>query len=172
MIPLSRVQLLKELDDIRKVCEMPKLYLADYFSELRNQTDMEIVPKHLKETNPEKKTKLSNLWQTLIDKIDQYEKKFLSFKDQNVFLATLQKIDSLQEILNKSENIKSAKDLNELGEEIFNEKLNILKHLFQNETIALTKIGQINHFQLIIINDEYLDLQTFNNGYLYFIFLK
>ena len=57
MITLTKELLLKDLDEVRKVCETPKLYLSNYFDELRNKIDMEIVPKLLKLKDEEKKKK-------------------------------------------------------------------------------------------------------------------
>ena len=166
MISFRRDQLLKELDQVRKVCAMPKLYLANYFADLRDQIDIQIVPKHLKETNQQKKAELSDLWQNMIDKIDQYEKSLLNIKNQTVFISTIQKLESLEEKLEKCEQLKTDQELNEIEQEILYEELIVLKHLFQNKTIALTEFSQKNDLKLILINDEFLDLREFNQGYI------
>ena len=43
MAEIKKQQMLQKLVELKLIIEMPKLYLANYFQELRNNVDKEIV---------------------------------------------------------------------------------------------------------------------------------
>jgi hypothetical protein len=55
------------LDKLKRITELPDLYLADYFDTLRNRVDKECATKQLKLKNDHaKKKELEELWQRMI----------------------------------------------------------------------------------------------------------
>ena len=56
-------QVLKEIEELKQNLEFPNLYLANYFFELRNEVDKEILSKQIKlEDDDENKQKLNEIW--------------------------------------------------------------------------------------------------------------
>ena len=73
MNELGIENLLNRKKRLTEICEIPKLYLANYFSDLRRDIDFEIVQK--KEPN---NRKLNELWLEIIKKIDSFEKECIN----------------------------------------------------------------------------------------------
>ena len=54
------------------------LYLANYFSELKAIVDLNFALKQLNEKDAEKKSKLTEIWQQMIQTIALFEKECIS----------------------------------------------------------------------------------------------
>ena len=82
MNEIKQEELVKNLNDLKKIIEFPQLYLANYFAELRNEVSTEINTKKakLKDGDEEKKQKLNEIWRKLIEKLDILEKQFINNK--------------------------------------------------------------------------------------------
>jgi hypothetical protein len=66
-------EMLKKLEDLNRIAELPALYIADYFIDLRNEVDLFAVSKllNLKNTDQQQeKNDLNEKWQQIISKID------------------------------------------------------------------------------------------------------
>ena len=177
---LTREVLQVELENLNFLSECPNLYLANHFSDLRARVDIEVATKQ--QTNPEKKEELTEIWQKMIAKIDFYETKYTSIhkKRKTEQTTTTKRLEEIKTMLiDHDSNI----DLEAIKKEIYNEENNILKHLFENQTIALVQsedqICQQNNsndsdwtddeelisLKLIILNDEFLNHKAINLTY-------
>ena len=163
MNELGVKNLLNKKERLTEICETPKLYLANYFSDLRRDIDLEIVQK--KEPN---NRKLNEFWLEIINKIDSFEKECINNikLNRSEIRQSLNQIDCL--IQSKQPNLEK------INEFIQNEQENILKQLFYNRTIIFK---QNNHFKndfgeklingkLLIINDEFINLEAVKEKYL------
>ncbi len=72
--------LLTELNELREIVEFPRLYLINYFIDLKNQVDKQFALKQFREQNIETNQKLSKTWQKMISFIDLFEKECLNQK--------------------------------------------------------------------------------------------
>ena len=63
-----------ELNELREIVESPRLYLINYFIDLKNRVDKPFVLKQIREQNNKTNQKLSKNWQKMIDFIDLFEK--------------------------------------------------------------------------------------------------
>ena len=174
MSETSRDALKTELQRVMQICEMPRLYLADYFMELRNRVDKQIVSKQMQTQIEEKQKELLKLvWTETIEKIELFERKCNNLvnktKIKDKALADIQDRLNLIEILLEDE---SARDLREFQLAIQTEEKNLLKYLFQNKTIVLLNSKMFfnrsenkNLFdnKLIIVNDDYISHKAFLN---------
>ena len=91
---LSKDQLLKQLADLKQIVESPKFYLANYFSDLRNNVDKQIVLNQAK--NDANQEKLQKLWEQMIEKIDLFEKQYINNRLVNI-VAIKQKLNLINE---------------------------------------------------------------------------
>jgi hypothetical protein len=162
MNELGYINLLNKKERLTEICETPKLYLANYFSDLRRDIDLEIVQK--KEPNNKK---LNQLWLEIIKKIDSFENECINNikLNRSEIRASLNQIECL--IQSKQPNLEK------INEFIQNEQENILKQLFRNRTIIFK---QNNHIikdfreklingKLLIVNDEFINAEAVKEKY-------
>jgi Leucine-rich repeat (LRR) protein len=149
-----------DLNKLKQICQIPKLYLANYFSDLRRDIDLEFSKK-LQINNHE-----LSIWNSMIDKINSFEQECISNINLNAkqqeFIQTLDSIhDSIQ---------KNDSNHDEKKKLIQNEEINILKYLFKNKSIAYT------NNKLIIISDAFIfdtsNEKVLNNSLIKLIQLK
>ena len=76
MTETRKQEMLKKLEDLKMIVVIPKLYLANYFQELRNNVDKQMFPKQILHynDNEEMKNELNQIWVEMISKIDSFEK--------------------------------------------------------------------------------------------------
>ena len=161
MSETNKDKLHKSIQNLRQILELPKLYLADYFIDLRNKVDKAIVFKLFSFQNEEeKKNRLNETWQLIIQKINLFEKKSV----QN---PKIQNAKSIHERLNSIETILANErdhNLEGIEEEIQLTEFSIRKQLFRNKTIAFVDVSsvcdeanrQLIDYKLAIVNDHFI----------------
>ena len=153
MAEIARDRSRKELEDLKQIYEMPRLYLANFFSDLRNQVDFQIVSK---QSNIENIHELNRVWLEIIKKINSFENKCANKKigDEPALKKRLETLDN--ELNNEFKTNISVG--------IQNEQELLLKKLFKNKTIAFidckgfldgSNRNIIDH-KLVIIDDEFI----------------
>ena len=156
---MAREKLLKDLDELKQKATIPNLFLANYFIRLRNDVDKEIAPKQLiLKNDDQKKNELNELWQKFIAKIDSFEKKCL--RKRFNLEVNIERLNAIETMLKSKEAVYNLK---EAEEEISNEEINLMKNLFQNKTIFLTKADDkkiITNVKLVLLNDEFISEQS------------
>ena len=165
MDEITPEQLLKELEHLKDKIELPELYLANYFTELRSKVDEECLTKQIQyENDEEKKLKLNKIWKELIDRIDSFEKQLIE-NQINFDQQTLERHDSIK---TKLSNNELEIDLETIKKEINDIETNYLAELFQNKTIdfALQCVDKIEknknskdnliNGKIIVLNDVFI----------------
>ena len=72
---ITKEKFLKDLNELKDALEYPKLFMANYFNDLRNDVDIAFAPKQLEFLHDqEKKKQIDDLWQQMINRIDTFEK--------------------------------------------------------------------------------------------------
>lgn len=153
----------RAIEELRIMQQHPKFYLANYFSDLKREIDLEFIPvneNYLEIINMIEKTEM-----------DSYNnaKKFNTFENQ---------IDFIEQQLDNNNN-NSNSHLNDLLRSIDEIRYKIEKCLHSNKTIIFLKnwVIQWNSINrrwdektfLLIINDEYLRKNTLlDNDFEYF----
>ena len=128
MDEIKKEELLKQIKDLKQINELPELFIANYFSDLRNKADKEIVSKQINlKVEDEKFKKLNEIWKELISKIDSNEHHYIN----NKFEINIETIKTIETMLNNQQNI----NMQEIKDAIDNEEYHLLKKLFQNKTI-------------------------------------
>ena len=144
---MEKINAFKNFDELKSIFYNPKLFLADYFIDLRTQVDLVFCLKR----------NMANEWLEIIERINSFEKKTYNNTSLiQIFLSNMQLIEIKLKSID-SDHIKIIQQIKEI-------KYNIEKILFSNKTIAFIKDfrNEKNNF-LIIINDEYLS----NNALFY-----
>ena len=131
-------KLQKELEKLKSIVNNPKLYLINYFCNLKQDVCL---------TKIKQLEKNANKYLEIINKIELFEQDCLnSIKSFSVFK---EEIENFNEI-----NMKSIDDMN----------YKIEKELFNNKSIHFMKdYGKENKTFLLIINDEYVRMNRINN---------
>ena len=128
MDEIKKEELLKQIKDLKQINELPELFIANYFSDLRNKADKEILSKQLNlKAEDEKFKELNEKWKELISKIDSNEHHYIN----NKFETNIETIKTIETMLNNQQNI----NMQEIKDAIDNEEYHLLKKLFQNKTI-------------------------------------
>lgn len=118
------------LNELKMLMNIPKLYLANYFIDLKTQVD-------LKYFNQEK---FKDKYKKIINRIESFEQECY----KNNKSKKRDKFESIEIQINNINNLDEAKKLIQI------EKYSAEKELFQNKTIYFLD------FILFIINDEYI----------------
>ena len=150
MAEVKKKQMLQILDDLK----LAKLYLAYYFQDLRNKVDQDMFSKQMlhRNDNEDVKNKVNQIWIEMISKIDSFENEC---KNKNELQSNLKRIEEIRIML---ENQNEETNLEIIEDKIQEEKLNLLRELFQNKTIIFENIFyKAGQLRLIIIDDEYLN---------------
>ena len=119
---ITKEKLLNDLEKLKNTLEFPKLFLANYFKELRSDVDKEFAPKQL-ELQKEKKNlnQLDELWQQMIAKIDSFEKNCT--RGSYDLVTTKKRINRIEAMLNTI-------DLKEAEAIIEEEEKSLLENIF------------------------------------------
>jgi len=142
-------KLMSDVEKLKEIALLPNLYLANYFMDLRNDVDKELLPQQLNlENNQEKKQEINELWKQIIEKIDSFEKQS---KRKKINLEEYQKrISEIEKVLNESSDF----NLDEVETVIENEELKLLENLFQNKTIVWT------NGKLVLLNSDFISRKS------------
>ena len=154
MAETKKRQMLQKIEDLKLIIEIPKLYLANYFQDLRNEVDKEMLPKQILHHNDtEMKNEIDQIWNEMISKIDSFEKQC---KNKDELQTNLNRIDDIRIMLDNQDELTT---LEIIEDKIKNEEFNLLKKLFQNKTIIFENSFFKTSTQkiLLIIDDEYVN---------------
>ena len=164
----TKNELINELTMLKELCSVcgSQAYLRNYFNDLKNDVEIEILSKQISFSPAQTiifQRKLIELRQQLIDRIEAFESKInAQERDEQVtasIVTTREKLNSIFSLINENHS-----QLDEIEESIQCEETNILKHLFQNKTIAFVNVEQLVgeskremiDFKLIIVRDEFI----------------
>ena len=127
MVRKTRKQLLKDLEELKDIIEFSRLYLANYFSELRNEVDKEFISILMHHHGDEQiKTNLNQSWKKMIEHINSFEEQCINTTVD--LTENEERINSIETTLNEStESIQEMIDI---------EEYSLMKLLFQNKTIV------------------------------------
>jgi hypothetical protein len=115
---------------------MPKLYVSEFFSDLKNEIDIEFY-KNLNETNKERVNKHHV---ELIDKVQEFESLCLGQINVDSESDLQVKIEQIEADLNGLE--VSVDELDRVNTLLSNELLEIQKNLFQDKCMIFVKVGE------------------------------
>ena len=122
MAESKKQQMLIKLDELQLIVEIPNLYLANYFKELRNNVDKEMFSKQMLHNNDiEKKNEIDQIWLEMISKIYSFEKQC---KNKDKLQSNLKRIEEIKMTLDDQ---NEATDLEKIEDKIKEEEFNLLK---------------------------------------------
>jgi len=101
---LTKDDAMNAIHDLRQIFEIPKLYLANYFLNLRNEVDKEVYSNLINLEEENEKTKLNELWKEIILKINLLEKECIHNSINDIETIS-EKLNSLEFNLNKQDQI-------------------------------------------------------------------
>jgi len=144
--------LLSALDQLRLTCEIPNLYLSNYFCDLRNQVDKSFAPfQFSRDHGDELRLKSKYIWLKIINRIYSFEKELFKLKLDRVALDELYKqLEFIETMLNNS-----CVDFNTIETRIDQEKEKIHQFILRNKTVFFIQDKRWEH-QLVIINDAHI----------------
>jgi hypothetical protein len=164
----------KDLDHLKWLVEVPKLFLNDYFSELRREVDLAFVKKI--SLHEEFKNDLSNTWKEIIAKCDSLEQECL----RKLTLSSLDEIKELialieQKQLNNNNdhdhNMESINDLILKGVHKFEALVFLNKTIFFKENLNYY-VSRTTAGRLEVIPDNYLGREYMQSVKTQYVFLR
>ena len=155
---ITREQIADELEQLTHMAELPDLYLANYFSDLRNEVDKSMCSQTSQQQDQQNRTKLNSMWEKMILKINLFEQQCIN--DKLNLEEFKKRIDLLQDKLNDK-----TVTLEAIHDDIDLEEHKLLQHLFQNKTIIYLNTSNLvnenlNSGLLIILNDEFIRFKS------------
>lgn len=173
----------KSIADLKFQFEFPRLYLSNYFEELRNEIDLSIAKKMQQKPNEEIKRKLTEDYIQIIDRINSFENSCFKIRAANKFSNEFSdRIKHSIEIIDaKVTHLKRRKHPDiydfmyyvlEIDDLVYEVHFQIEKLLFQNKTILFldketAKISKlfdtIFDCKLIIISNGYFSKKGLNS---------
>lgn len=169
----------ENLEQLRSMIEIPKLYLRYHFNSLRNDIDKVYVQKNKNNNKDKNQEDFYKTWKEMIERITLIEKECLATVTKNQLSNEIKKefndkIKTIRERIYNGENVDS---------DLLVETNKIKKVLFSNKTITLvntnskyltndendcelsgheqeqTKAKDDLDYKLLIIHNEYIDDQ-------------
>ena len=134
-------ELENNLKELKFAYKQPRLFLSNYFNELKNKINFEC--NQFAVNNQNRKEMLS--------KVESFEVHCLSCEKSLNNYENKQKLETIEEKINKF--MGKEQEANEIKLLIKNEEFKFKRSLFLDKTIDFLK--NLNNNQLIIINDEY-----------------
>lgn len=145
-----------DLEQLKLLITLPRLYIANYFSDLRAEVDLAFVKQNLIEQN------ITN-WTEIIAAISQFEIECLKQQpnnqlDEDLAKIATKKIELLEHKLANSDPLDEKYDL------VLNEQSFMIERIvFKNKTLIFIEKPCL---KLLIINNEYLargSIENFKN---------
>lgn len=157
---MNKKDLELKLDQLKQIAEIPKLFITNYFIDLKSQVDLTFVKlRQIDSTNDSTNTVI---WLQIINKINDYEILCLKqIKKKDLFIIeTLEQLNLIETKLNDGTN-----SLDLIEQLIQTEEFNFKKFLFINRTILFlfkdkcksSSLFNANEVvKLILIMDDYI----------------
>jgi regulator of sigma D len=144
-----------KLEDLKMMCNSPRLFLSNYFFEIKNEIDKNLANKTMNELDLQIKQQINDIWIEMIKNIEIYENKFYMNKLSNESVnLTIKKINSIQVML---DNVSSG-HFNQIEQLMEDEEYFIQNVLFSNKTLLLFNDNDDSFLsiKLLIIDDQFI----------------
>ncbi len=144
--------LYKELEELEALVQMPRLYLNNFFLNLRNEVDLAVAKQSQIKVTQEITLKLNENYELMIDKINEFERECLARPVKNIFTkAELEEAIKMIEFIRERIRNLSIQDDEDDGE---NGKLDDLimeiEDLIYDETNRLERIIFLNKTMIFL----------------------
>lgn len=173
-------QLSVRLDKLKMIFSLPRLYLSDFFIDLRSEIDLAFVKKRIslnKHYTNELNKELEANWSDFINKVNQFETEIFKKRKDNKLPEELTSLINakIKLIESKLEKLTETDEplFDEISFLIYDTKLLIKKNIFNNQCISLLNrdkcqmqriLVDLNYKttigKLIIVRNEYFGRQT------------
>lgn len=161
-----KMEVKDKLAYLKSIFELPRLFLTEFFSDLKSQVDISFATKELKEKDANLRSEIKQNWLEIINKIEAFEKECFKAHKSNVFDKEI-----TEAILFIENNLDSQKNSVVIIEDL---TYKLEKTLFLNRTIAfITRSDEFERFfkklnkrttvgKLIYIKNAYFSKKVIN----------
>jgi hypothetical protein len=165
-----KMEVKDKLAYLKSIFELPRLFLTEFFSDLKSQVDISFATKELKEKDANLRSEIKQNWLEIINKIEAFEKECFKAHKSNVFDEAIKK-EITEAILFIENNLDSQKNSVVIIEDL---TYKLEKTLFLNRTIAfITRSDEFERFfkklnkrttvgKLIYIKNAYFSKKVIN----------
>jgi hypothetical protein len=137
----NKQTLLKELDDLKLIFQVPRLYLSNYFSSLRTKVDIAFTKKQFEEADSQSQVTTAENWNKMIEQINLFEYDCLAAQKSNKFCDAFNKeINEKISLIESTLACESMDDYEKIEQLIYETKFMIEKKVKRN------------HFYCIFLN--------------------
>ena len=153
---MSEYDLEKHLQQFKSMFEIPRLYLSNYFTDLKTEVDIYFTQNEMNETNLEEKEKFKTSYQEIINKIVEFETECFKACKTNSLNKTIT-VDvnlSIENIESKMDEAKRELIIKEIfRDSIENLEYRIQEIIFLNKTMLfLTSDSKAKPAKLLIVD--------------------
>lgn len=156
----------KELDHLKLIATIPRLYLSNYFINLRNEIDLIFAPKSI--VNNSDALCFKKTWKEIIEAVDTFESKL----DVKRFTLSQTVIDETnQQVTHIQTKLTETHIAEEIQDSIDKEKHKLERILLKNKTILILDksnclwddlFNENELAKLVIVTDEYINNKEIN----------
>ncbi len=147
----------KDLDELKTLFQLPRLYMSNFFSDLKRDIDLASV-KHAaaanlnnnNNDNLEQTNLLKKAWTDIIQRVDTFESECFNLLRTNKFSSeiTNELNETIKLIEDKLNNLVYREDVIDLSEIIYENIYKLEKIIFQNKTITFIDKLQCKLYEL------------------------
>lgn len=168
-----------KLEQLKFIFECPRLFICNYFNDLRSKIDLAFVKKMFYLNDKSIKQKLNENWTKMIDLIDSIEMRLMLLskttnKFNSVFSQEIsKKIEFIEKLIKQTAVINKTNEFKDIDYLISEQIFKIEKFLLQNQTLVFInetncKINnlfnkmnsQYSPGKLIFIKNEYFSVES------------
>ena len=168
-----------KLEQLKFIFECPRLFICNYFNDLRSKIDLAFVKKMFYLNDKSIKQKLNENWTKMIDLIDSIEMRLMLLskttnKFNSVFSQEIsKKIEFIEKLMKQTAVINKTNEFKDIDYLISEQIFKIEKFLLQNQTLVFInetncKINnlfnkmnsQYSPGKLIFIKNEYFSVES------------
>lgn len=169
----------KDLDALKSLFQLPRLYLSDFFTDLKRDIDLAVMQHglNINRDNTEQHNTLSKVWVSMVDRVCQFENECYQKCRLNKFNPNVNKelSETITLIETKLQNLTTKEDAKEINELIYDNVYQLEKIIFINKTITfvdkkICKLCElfnemdvkITFGKLLIVNNQYFGKRGLN----------
>ena len=168
-----------KLEQLKFIFECPRLFICNYFNDLRSKIDLAFVKKMFYLNDKSIKQRLNENWTKMIDLIDSIEMRLMLLskttnKFNSVFSQEIsKKIEFIEKLIKQTAVINKTNEFKDIDYLISEQIFKIEKFLLQNQTLVFInetncKINnlfnkmnsQYSPGKLIFIKNEYFSVES------------
>ena len=147
MTTISSNDLDKQLYKLKEILNFPRIYLCNYFADLKTEIDLSFAKKQQNSSNAEIMQILHENYKQMIDKVNSIEEHCLKIQKQTFNDELTHETNSIIKQIENKLNITTDEYLSkEINDLLYEQTLKLERVIFQNRTLIFLDRSKCCHF--------------------------